>query len=107
MLQRLATVKLFFLVCEESLERLLHLSSNDGNECYQINSFVHQLLAKRHDNHDFLQMHFNHSLADKSRTEEGPEGHQEVTARDASQIEQRVGNLKQQADVNLAMAWRN
>lgn len=91
----LASVKLFFLVCEERLKWLLHLSSDDGNECYQINSLVDQLLAKRHNYHNFLQMHFNHSLSDKSRTEKGPEWHQEMTACDSSQIEKRIGNLRE------------
>lgn len=36
----LAAMQFFFLVCEKSLERLLKLSTNDGNESYQINGLV-------------------------------------------------------------------
>lgn len=87
-------MQLFFLVCEEGLEWLLELTSDDGNECYQINSLINQLFAECHNDDDLLKMHFNHSLADKSRTEEGPEWHQKVTARDSREIKKWVGNLK-------------
>lgn len=93
----LPAVKLFFLVCEESLEWLLHLATDNGNECYQIHGFVHQLFAESDDDDDFLEMHFNHSLADKSRTEESPKWHQEMAACDSSEIKQRVRNLKWEA----------
>lgn len=95
MLERLAAVQLLFLVCEEGLERLLHLSANRRNECYQIDCLVYQLLAERHNHDDLLEMHFNHSLADKSCTEEGPERNEEVSARDAGEIKQWIGNLKE------------
>lgn len=93
-LLRLAAMELLFLVCEEGLERLLHLLSDDGNECYQINGLVDQLLAERDDDDDLLEMHFNHSLADKRRAEKRPEWHQEMAARDAGEVEQRIWNLK-------------
>lgn len=95
-----STMKLFFLVCKESLERLLHFSSNDGNECYQINSLIHQLFAERNDHDDFLEMHFNHSLSKKCRAKECPEWHQEVAASYASEIKQWIGNLKFLRDFN-------
>lgn len=94
MLLSLAAVQLLFLVCEESLERLLKLPTDDGNESYQINGFVDQLLAERDNHDDFLEVHFDHSLADKSRTEKSPEWHQEVAACDAGEIKKWIGNLK-------------
>lgn len=90
----LATVKFFFLVCEESLKRLLHLWSDDGNESYQVDSLVDQLLAESHDHDHLLQMHLDYSLPDERCTEECPEGHQEMTAGDASEIKERIRNLK-------------
>lgn len=94
MLLGLATVKFFFLVCEESLERLLHLWSDDGNESNQIDSLVDELLAECYDHDNFLQVHFNYSLPDERCTEERPEWHQEVAASNSSEIEQWVWNLK-------------
>lgn len=93
-LLRLAAMELLFLVCEEGLEGLLHLLSDDGNECYQINGFIDQLLAERHDDDDLLEMHFNHSLADKRRAEKRPEWHKEMAARDAGEVEEGIRNLK-------------
>jgi hypothetical protein len=93
-LLRFATVEFFFLVSEESLERLLELASDDGNERYQINGFVDQLLAEGDNYNDFLEMHLNHSLADESRTEKGPEWHQEVAACNTSEIKQWIRDLE-------------
>ena len=39
-------------------------------------------------------MHFDDGLADKSGAKEGPKGDKEVATRDASQVKQRVRDLK-------------
>jgi len=41
-------------------------------------------------------MHFDDGLADESGAKEGPEGDEEVSARDASQVKQRVRDLNTQ-----------
>lgn len=71
----LAAVKFFFLVCEESLERLLHLWPYNGNESNQVNSLVDQLFAESYDHDDFLQVHFDNCLPDERCTKECPEWH--------------------------------
>ncbi len=43
-------------------------------------------------------MHLDNGLADEGCAEEGPEGHQEVAARYASQVEQGVGDLEKNLD---------
>lgn len=40
-----------------------------------------------------LYVHLDDGFPDQSGTEEGPEGNQEMTACDPSQVEQRVGDL--------------
>ena len=41
-----------------------------------------------------LDVHLDDGLSDQGRSEEGPEGDQEVAAGDAGQVEQGIGNLK-------------
>lgn len=46
-------------------------------------------------------MHLDDGFPDQSGSEEGPEGHQEVAAGDASQVEERVGDLKHTGRTSL------
>jgi predicted secreted Zn-dependent protease len=54
------------------------------------------LFTERDNYDDFLEMHFDHSLADECRTEESPKWHQEMAASDSGEIEKWIWNLKVQ-----------
>lgn len=51
------------------------------------------VLIEGNDDEELLDVHLDDGLADQGSPEEGPEGHQEVAARDARQVKQRVRNL--------------
>ena len=53
---------------------------------------VEETLVERQYDEELLDVHLDDGLADERRAEEGPEGDEEVTARDSSQVEQRVRN---------------
>ena len=53
---------------------------------------VEETFVERQYDEELLDVHFNDGLADERRAEEGPEGDEEVTARNSSQVEQRVRN---------------
>lgn len=50
-----------------------------------------------------LDVHLYDGFPDQRGAKEGPEGHQEMTTSDPSQVEQRVGNLPAQKVGELAV----
>ena len=51
---------------------------------------VQETLVERQYHEKLLDVHLDDGFADERRAEEGPEGDEEVAARDSGQVEQRV-----------------
>ena len=58
------------------------------------------MLAKRDNNEQLLNMHFNNRFADECGAEKRPERDEEVAACDAGQVEKRVWYLQMLKDMN-------
>lgn len=82
-----------FLIFQECFERILKLFAKIWNGTDKDDSLVDQRFVEGNDDKDLLYVHFYHSLADQGGTEECPKRYQEMAARDASQVEQRIRNL--------------
>ena len=65
----------------------------DAGDCGDVaDGRVEETLVERQYDEELLDVHLDDGLADERRSEKGPEGDEEVTARDSSQVEQRVRN---------------
>lgn len=89
-----STMQTGLLISEECFEWLLEAWTDPWDESEHINRFVDQSLAERNDHKDLLNVHFDHSLAEQCGTEECPEGHEEMAAGNASQVEQWIWYLQ-------------
>ena len=63
----------------------------DGGESGDVSDGrVEETLVESQNHEEHLNVHLDDGLADERRAEEGPEGDEEVAARDSGQVEQRV-----------------
>lgn len=82
------------LIGEECFEWLLETFAHPREQAEHIDRLVDQRLAERNDHKDFLNVHFDNGLAEQRGPEECPEWYEEMAARDASQVEQRIWYLQ-------------
>ena len=79
-------------------EQLFEGSLDLGPEHWDLAEVSHgrvdQALVEGEDDEELLDVHLDHGLPDQGGPEEGPEGHEEVAARDPGQVEQGVGDLE-------------
>lgn len=90
-----------FLIVQKRFERFLSVSTQHRYDAEKVNRFLDERFVERNDDKHFLYVHLNHSLANERGTEERPERHQKMTARNAGQIEQWIWNLHTKKKVKL------
>ena len=67
------------------------LLPHHGDDMEQLDGRLQQGLIEGEHHKDHLDVHLDDRLADQRRPEKGPERDQEVAARNAGQVEQRIG----------------
>ena len=86
-------MQFLFLLGQELLERRFQFGAKPRNFGQVWDHNCDKALVEGQNDEDFLYVHFDDSLANQGGPEKGPKWHQEMAARDTSQVEKGVGNL--------------
>lgn len=84
-------VQFLFLLGQNGANWRLQLQSYAGYSVEKGDGGLEEVLIEGHDHEHLLDVHLDDRLPDQGGPEEGPEGHQEVPAGDARQVEEWVG----------------